>query len=374
MLGAAACVPPADASKRSLVTVDSLIEQGRARGVPLENPFEIDDEIKAEVDKYVGLGGTPVERLRRIIRFMNDRGYVNFHYASNLSLTAKESFRAKRGDCLSYTNLYLGIARHLKIPAYFVHVSEARNYYEREGFFFVSSHMAVGYGGGAIGLGKDPYTMIVDFTQENSDWNLYLYQSIDDAKAVVLFYNNVAVDRMLEGDFQGAQDLLELLIDAKPDVREPYNNLAVLYLRQARYEEALEVLLKGLERHPGYQPYYTNAIQAARGARRPELAARFLEEGRRYADEDPFFLFNQGVTDFHKGAYGEAAEFFEAALKRQPQNPFLYAWLARVYMEEGQEQKGVKAFEEAQRLAPNHHMLEALREKYPVLGRVKPIG
>ncbi|MEW5765467.1 MAG: tetratricopeptide repeat protein [Acidobacteriota bacterium] len=372
LLGLAACAPKQPV--KPMLTVAELLKDGESSGLNLGNPFELNDAIRLEVEKEVGFGGTPVDRLRRTIRFLNDRGYLNFRYEDNLSLTAVQAFEQKKGDCLSYTNLFMGISRHLKIPAYFVHVSEARNYYEREGIFFVSTHMAVGYGGGAIGLGSSPYTVIVDFTEESSDWRLWLYESIDDATAVALFYNNIAVDRMLGGDIAGAESIVRFLVSKRPGMKELQNNLGVILMRQGRFEEALALLQAAIEKFPTYQPLYTNAVQAARGARRPEVAQSILEMGRKIAQEDPFFLFNEGVNAFHEGDYVLAESRFKAAIKRQSNNPFLFAWLSRVLLASGKEEEGVEAFRKAQEMAPNHRLIRSLRDDYPVLATVRPIS
>ncbi len=371
-LGLAACAPKQPPT--AILTVDQLLMDGEASGLNLGNPFELNDAIRQEVEKEIGFGGTPVERLRRTIRFLNDRGYLNFRYEDNLSLTAVQAFEQKKGDCLSYTNLFMGISRHLKVPAYFVHVSEARNYYERGGIFFVSTHMAVGYGGGAIGLGSSPYTVIVDFTEESSDWRLWLYQSIDDATAVALFYNNIAVDRMLKGDVAGAEAMVRFLVSRRPGMKELQNNLGVILMRQGRFEEALALLQAAIGRFPAYQPLYTNAVQAARGARRPDVAQSILDRGRKIAQEDPFFLFNEGVNAFHEGDHALAESRFRAAIKRQSNNPFLFAWLSRVLLASGKEEEGVEAFRKAQEMAPNHRLIRSLRDDYPVLATVRPIS
>ncbi len=349
-----------------------MIQEGNEMGLGLVNPFALDDAIKEEVAKDVGYRGTPIDRIRRIIAFLNDKGYINFKYEANMSLTAVEAFHARKGDCLSYTNLFLGIARYLRVPVYFIHVSEARAYYEHDGTFFVSSHMAVGYGGGRVGGGQSPYTVVVDFTREVSDWRLWIYESVNDTAAFALFYNNVAVDHMVDGDLPYADKLLSFLLEKQPRVKELYNNLAVLRMREGRYQDALALLQKGILQFPGFQSFYTNAVLAARGAHQPVLAERLSEQGRQVARHDPFFLFNQGVEDYSKGRYAAAIDAFKNALKRQASNPFIYAWLARVYLADGKSEEGVKAYQKALELAPNHKMLETLRDEYPVLVTTNP--
>jgi tetratricopeptide (TPR) repeat protein len=361
------------AAKRPAPTIldaQKLVQEGRKQGLEMEIPFALTPQIQKEVEKNVGYGAPAVERLRRIVRYLNDKGYINFHYEPDMSLTAKEAFEARRGDCMAYTNLFLGIARFLKVPVYFVHVSEARNYYVRDGLFFISSHMAVGYGTGAAGFGSGPYTVVIDFTQEASDSRLMLYQSIDDATAVGLYYNNVAVDRMMAGDLVAAEDLWEFLLDKLPNLKEVYNNLGVLYLRQGEYEKAQVLLQKAIEKFPYYHPLYTNAIQAARGSRNPALAKELEKRGKKLLSRDPFYRFNRGVDHYNGREYDAAIEEFSRALRSQPRNPYLYAWLARTYLKAGQTERGIKAFTAAQDISPNLHMLKSIRNEFPVLGQV----
>jgi len=352
------------------LTVDQIVAQGDQQGLRLEIPFALSGAIKAKVGKEIGFTGTPLERIRRIIRYLNDNHYIHFEYSANLSLTADQAFEARKGDCLAYTNLFLAIARHLKIPMYFVHVSEARNLYERDGVFFISSHMALGYDGRMQSEEVNPYTVIVDFTEESSDYKLAMFEAVDDGTALCLYYNNVAVDHMIAGDSAYAQKLLQYLIRVRPQVKELYNNMGVLLMREGNYAGALAFLLSSIQRFPGYEPLYTNAIQAARGSRQPELARALEAKVAKIAKNDPFFLFNQGLHYFHEGLFGKAAERFKKAADRQPPNGFLYAWLARAYLRDGRTEEGILAFEKAQECAPNHRMLSLLREEFPVLDSV----
>ena len=313
--------------------------------------------------------GTPAERIRRIVWFLNGKEGVNFKYTSGMSLTANEAYRQKQGDCLAYTNLFMGIARHLQLPCYFVHIREARDYYEREGLFFINSHMAVGYSGDGTGIeeGLGLYTLVVDFAELTSGLGLQLYQSLDDAEATALFYNNVAVDNLLAGDINQAEKMLRFLISTQPQLQELTNNLGVVLMRQGRYEEALAVLQAGIQKAPTYQPFYTNAIQAARACHKTALAQRLESDAAKWSRRDPFFLFNEGVDLYQKKQYGAAVETFQKAAKIRPNNPSLECWLARAYLASGQTERGTESFLKAQGLSPNYPLLSVLRDEFPAL-------
>jgi tetratricopeptide (TPR) repeat protein len=360
---AAACAPPAPA--KAPATPAHLIDEGRSEGLVLEDPIAIDDEMRAAVEKAVGSNlGTNEDRMRYLLRYLNDYGYVNFQYTDGLTLTARQAFHERRGDCMAYTNLFLALARHLGIPAYFVHVSQVRNYYERAGWFFVSSHVAVA-------TGRGPSALVIDFSREISDWWLSLYESIDDGAALALYYNNVAVDRMTSGKTAEAEHLFRFFLDREPSVPELYNNLGVLLNRSKRHVEALSLLESGIQRFPTYEPFFTNALSAARGARRPEIVAELEAHTRSIEETDPYFLVAKGLSFYQEERYQLAARELERARSMKPDSPVILAWLTRAYLSAGRRQEGVAAFRQVRAMAPPGSLLQDLQKQFPELREVR---
>src|SRR5262245_33495879 len=148
----------ATAAPRHVPTPAERIAEARGLGLHLDDPLEIDHDMKVAVEKAIGRHYPPADRLRYLARYLTGGGFVNFQYMGNQSFTAKQAFRERRGDCMAYANLFTTLARHLGIDTYFVHVREVQNFYERAGQFFVSSHVAVGYGQG-------PAAEVIDFSK-----------------------------------------------------------------------------------------------------------------------------------------------------------------------------------------------------------------
>lgn len=352
-----ACGPAKGA--RAPATAAEVIREGRVRGLVLSNPLVLPRDILDEVKSEVGSWGDPLERLRRLVYYLND-GDMAFKYAPNLSLTAAEAFRERHGDCIAYANLFIALARGLGLHVYFVHVSEVLTHYEHQGLFFTSSHVAVGYGTG-------PSALVIDFTRENADWKLSYYRSISDAAALALYYNNMAVDAMMAGRLDDAEEMLGFLVEVEPEIEELYNNLGVLLNRRGRYQEALGVLEKGMVMSPDYKSFYTNALIAARGAGRADLAAVYESRGQSVIETNPYFLFARGMGHYQSARYGRAAEEWRRAASAKPDSPVILAWLARAYMSAGERARGREAFDEARRLAPKSRLLRDLAEQFPEL-------
>ena len=61
-----------------------------------------------------------------------------------------------------------------------------------------------------------------------------------------------------QGHIQQATAMFEALTREYPDLPEPYNNLAVLYAAQGRYEAARDTLLVAMNTHPSYARVHGN--------------------------------------------------------------------------------------------------------------------
>lgn len=347
-----------------LAAVPSLLAEARSQGLPDEDPLDLEPGIKASVADHVRAGASPREKLRLLEDYLGTR--VRFEYASNRTLTAQGAWRERRGDCMAFTNLFVALARHVGLNAYFVHVREVRDYYERGGRFFVSSHVAVG-------LGSGPEARVIDLSRElslwreMSDWKLAAYQAISDVEAVALYYSNVAVDRMLAGDAEDAERLFRFWLGRAPSVAELHNNLAVLLNRRGRHDEALSLLTRAIDAFPTFKPLYTNAMAAARGAGRPALAQELARRGEELEHDDPFFLVARALTHYQQRAYGEAARELERARSAKPDSPVILAWLTRAYLRAGERERGAEAFDAVRRLAPEARLVRDLEAQFPEL-------
>jgi Flp pilus assembly protein TadD len=350
-LGCAMTPPPRSARE--------IVRAGIDEGLTMQDPFKLDPEIKAKVEDVVGLRGEAFERMHRLRDYLSSSRELAFTYKPT-TYNANEAYRARGGDCMAYTLLFVALARDLGLPVHVVHVTEVKNYYERGGWFFVSSHVAVGFSSGANAT-------VIDLSKEVKQYDLAMYEPIDDSAATALFYNNVAVDHMMQGDLKGAEKMLTFLHRREPSVVELTNNLGVLLNREHRYQESLTLLEQGLARNPTYEPFFTNAIHAARQAGQTAAVADLEARGQRIAETDPFFLFARGVTAFEHEEFSIAARELERAADAKPDSTVILGWLTRAYLAGGDRENGRRAFDRARRLAPRDPLVRDLFERYPEL-------
>ena len=103
--------------------------------------------------------------------------------------------------------------------------------------------------------------------------------SSDKANPHFLFYRARALAANGQRDEAIAQ--YEALIKAAPELPEPYNNLAVLYMQAGKGEQARNMLNKAMATHPAYAAIYQNLI-AINTSKAQDAYARALQiQGKR---------------------------------------------------------------------------------------------
>jgi Flp pilus assembly protein TadD len=82
----------------------------------------------------------------------------------------------------------------------------------------------------------------------------YLAKNPKDAQ--VRFLKGLILDDL--GRTNEAIEVLKALTEDYPELREPYNNLAVLYASQGKYDDARNALDMAIRAHPGYATAHEN--------------------------------------------------------------------------------------------------------------------
>jgi Transglutaminase-like superfamily len=360
------------ANQRSLT--DDWVDEARAEGLVLEPPLRISPQVRSLVREKVGYAGTEKARLLKVVRFMAEADGLSFQYQTQSSLTAEKAFAARRGDCMSYANLLVTLARTLDVPVRFVRITQLPVTWEAGGRFFESSHMAVALGRNA----SWDQAVIVDFGNvHTSPWRFSLYDDVSDAEAFVLFQNNVAVQRMLAGDVATAEHMLRFFHQHSPQTPEVPNNLSLVLLQTGHDREALDLLEASVEQFPRFRPLFANAVQAARRVGDEALAKTLESRGRELLEDEPAWNFNEGMRSYHARAYSTAALRFEKALSADPDNVRLLAWSARAHLAAGNLRRGLEQVERIRSGPPSEtrtQLLEDLRHAFPQLEAPAPVA
>jgi tetratricopeptide (TPR) repeat protein len=327
----------------------------------LESPFTLDRESLHTVIDRIGRYGTEEERLQRAVRFINSDYGLHFQYAPNLTLTASEAFRERKGDCMTYAALLTAVTRSLGVRSYFVYVDSMPVTYDADGWLYSASHIAVGLGANAN------RALVVDFVASQAEWTASMYQPVTDVQALTLYYSNRAVERMVQGEAALAERMLRTLMAEQPDVREPYVNLTVALLRQGRAPEALAFAREALQRFPQFPPLWTNAIKAARASGDAARVQQLEAAVETISRTSPTLQYMQGINALRAGDARKAVAHLERAVAGMSAGTLVRGWLVRAYVQAGEARKAGELLARMHAETPDSVVVERLVAEHPVL-------
>jgi tetratricopeptide (TPR) repeat protein len=317
--------------------------------LPVAAPFALDQELRALLEQ--SLRPSPVERYRveQALDFIFQR--VGLRYALTPTRNAVETYRAAEGNCLSFVNLFVAVARHLRLNPFYVEVTDHQRWNYRQGMVVSQGHIVAGlYVGGEL--------KTYDFLPYRPK-AYKTFEPIDDRTAAAHHYNNLGGEALLAGRAEEALPLLRTAVAIDPGFAKALNNLGAALTRLGRADEAVEVLQAGLERAPADAALLTNLVRAhqSRGRTAEALAALDLLEGSRTTN--PFFYVYKAEVALQGGEHRQALEYLRQALARDSELPELHVALARTYLALGEVAKARHHVSRALRLDATHD--EALR-------------
>ena len=142
------------------------------------------------------------------------------------------------------------------------------------------------------------------------------------------------------GDWATATAKLQEIIKAEPRLGPAYNNLGVVYFKQGRYGEAVDILERGLKVDPkmrsavallGITLYQMGEYAKAR----PELESALAANPE---DRNARWLLVNTLTKL--GQFQSAAKSLEELVKREPRNQQAWYLLGKVYMQLSEQSLG----------------------------------
>ena len=226
------------------------------------NPMATTPAMVAAARDIAGTGRDEekLEHLREAL--MNEGGVFTFEYERNSTFSAADAFEKRRGNCVSFTNLFIAMGRSLGIRLHAA-LGSTRGTSERQGDLIVTyNHMVAVY---MEVSGRN--AKVYDFyrTDEQLKGRLTL---LDDYSVAAIRASNDGIAHLGRGEGAEAVHDLEIAVKLAPRLASLYANLGLAQWRSGDIPAAFATLRKGLEIEPGCPPLLQN------------LAALYVETGK----------------------------------------------------------------------------------------------
>ncbi len=330
--------------ERALLTGDA----GAATSGPLallsrEQAFGIDDNMRTFVASIVGGSDDPRERLARLLEAMKERGFASLDYDEGATGSARETFYSGTANCLSFTMLFVALAREAGLHVSYQKVEVPPKWSKNTELVVVRNHV------NALVEMRSDRNYIVDFNLDDTGGR-YRRWPVPDAYAQALFYNNLAAEALIRRDYAISLRYLREAIRLDPDSVSAWSNLGMWYSRRDNTDYAEAAYLRALRAGPGDPSVLTNLVALYGTVGRKDLAAEYKQRIRAYQQGNPYYHFAVARAAFDERKFDTALAELKHALRLKSDEHEFYLLRARAYLELGRQADAERSFEHAKAL------------------------
>ena len=316
-------------------------------------PYEINDEIRnMAIETTKGMFAKREKMFALLYKILSKRD-INLQYDEFITNTAIETYKSGRGNCLSFTNLLVGMARAIGIDAFYVEVLKEGEYNLIEGLVVNQRHICVGYEWGAK-------VELVDFSV---DAKKYLgYRTLNDVEAMANYLNNLGYDYLQNKKIDEAIKTFRLAVSICPTFTWGYNNLAVALSRKNDMEGALQNYEKAISLDPSYEAPYGNIASLYLNFGEKEKAAKYLDFLDRIKSKNPYQHISRAIMLKEQKEPQKALNELKTAISLDSKNLRARIEIAELYISMGEPNLAAHHLKKALKLDPDDEEAKQLIE------------
>ena len=308
-----------------------------------EQFLTLNDEMKLFLQENVQTYHSSRHRLNALVFSVFGEDGLGFTYGNQRTKTPIETFSSRTGNCMSFTTMFVAMAREVGLHAYFQEVEDFPTWDRRGELVINNKHMNV------IVMVEGRYVE-VDFLPFQDKRRRYT-RRINDTKALAHFFNNRGAEAFAIDERDLAREYFEAAIATNPNFARAWSNLGVYWRHEGNLDKAEECYLTAIDHNRYEYTAISNLAYLYDRANRPDLAEKYATKAERHRNRNPYFHYDVGDTAYANGDLQKALASFKKAVHLRPKESEFYHALARVYHDLGDMKSVEKNLKLAQRWA-----------------------
>jgi tetratricopeptide (TPR) repeat protein len=298
------------------------------------------------------------DRTEALMQALGEGKGLHMRYDAEATLTAEQAFAQRRANCLSYTMLFVALAREVGIPAQFNEVDIPPIWDlgdDRTSLLYLHINARV-----ELPL---RFYQVVDVSGEEIDPS-YKQQVIADAEAQAQFYNNRAAQLRLEQRPGDALRYEVRALELAPDAAYLWTNLASLYLLRGEARAARIAITQSLKLDSTSLAGYDTAAAVYRKLGEPKLALYFQQRAEYFLDQNPYRHYQLALEALLRQDKREAFEQARRAILLYPKDARFFFLMAVVENQLGDMDRAEESLRVAVLLEPDAARQERYKSKF----------
>ncbi len=372
MVFAAAVISSCSTTGGSLPALDSsqistgmlLDTNPLAAGVEIEDLSQVDilelsPTMIAFLDRWVDPHQSEYSRLWNLLYAVMGDGTFDLIY-DDITRTAQETFHDQRGNCLSFTNMFVAMSRRLGLDSNYQEVLIPPDWSVSGQTFIFNLHVNV-----QVDLDGHSDQMV--------DFNMYDFRIkydrriISDSRARAHYFNNMGVEYMLKGDTLLAFANYRESIRVDSSFSPAWVNLGILNNREGYPNYAEAAYLQALDAGDTEMIALSNLAALYEQEGRPELAAQYQQKVESHRMRNPYYHYQLARTAFDNGEYEAAIAHLKVAIRKNKNDDIFYYLMSLSYFNSGEKEAAKRWMKKAEDVAEKDDDKKKYHRKLDVL-------
>jgi tetratricopeptide (TPR) repeat protein len=343
-------VAPADLLSGAALGVDV---RSPGLSLPERNVLAVSPEMRSFLDAHVERKAAEPLRLEQLVSAIIDPALFGLVY-DDKTRTAAETFRARLGNCLSFSNMFVAMARDVGLDVKFQEVEVPPDWTFDKDTFVLNRHINV-----KVDLARAG-TKVVDFNIGDFKTS-YEMRVVSDMRAFAQYYNNIGVERMQAHDTAAALWCFrEAIVDNDDQFSPAWVNLGTLYERSGHPAHAEAAFLQALEANSSDLVAMSNLsrLYARLGDR--ERAEYYQKKVIHHRWANPYYRWGLAREEYAAQRYDAAIGHLKYAIRKRPREDEFYFLLSLCYLRKGDTRAAERWLERAREVAAS----DSLKKRY----------
>lgn len=313
------------------------------------------------LDRWIDKHQRDYFKLRSLLYAVMVDGTFELIYDDTTS-TARDTFRAQRGNCLSFTSMFVAMARYLELEANFQEVMVPMDWSAEGQTIILSQHVNVHVNTDST------QDLIVDFNMYDFKTS-YEMQVVSDERGRAHYFNNIGVEHMLEGEtvlaFANFRQSLREDLSFSP----VWVNLGTLYNREGYPQYAEAAYLEALDTDKSNIVALNNLAGLYEQQGQSELATLYQRRIESHQMQNPYYRYHLARAAFDDGDYTTAISHLKYAVKKNKYDDSFYFLMSLSYLKSGEKEEAQYWMKKAEEVAEEDADKKRYHKKFDLLIR-----
>jgi Flp pilus assembly protein TadD len=309
--------------------------------LPQHELFELTPEMKSFATAAVAgvqLIDKKAEALHQALMTSEQLGGRGITYSAYITNTGIDAFEKRQANCLSYTLLYVAMARYLGLKAEVNEVILPPTWDMRAGdTYLFMRHVnakiflpATNHSWIKTTRTADVSDIVVDLEMRRFRAH-YKQKVISKDLVAAQFYSNRGMELAAEGDSRTAFLYLRKALIMSDQPSYIWSNFGSLYRRQGLLTEAEAIYLHGLKVNPRDYTIMHNLAGIYRETGDMEQYHYYQERVRKHRNANPYYIYRRALEETEKQNYPKALSLIKNAIKKEKDEVRFYRLAVTIY-------------------------------------------